>query len=264
MGKPGLVLVCEEGADARIWGRFPERLAEWFEVDSWELRDGQPAPDGGWAVAVGQADAVDAVVGLVAAGRAAAGVLISPMLGLLALELGTVDQEYRAARLEFFDVFEEFTPQLVSGDFPEAERRRLVVGSTAELEPLLARDELELVRQVQVDALPWAMRRGLELRAGNPPADEELTEEERASRTAQLVSDHLAREEWFDRAAGFGDRLTVLTGPGQRTAGPLLEPRLRGVRVVNPPTRTDYPWLEDPDELVGVVREAAGGRAEDR
>jgi hypothetical protein len=31
-----------------------------------------------------------------------------------------------------------------------------------------------------------------------------------------------------------------------------------GVRVVNPPTRTDYPWLEDPAAVLAVVRTAAG------
>lgn len=209
------VLVCGWEGDRRIWGRFAELMGERYEVRWWDLREAESWP-GSVEVAVAGRGGEDAAVEMVRAGRAGRAVLVLPE----ALERGSGSVA----------AMEEFFPMMASGDFPDAERRRMVEKLTAHLEPLLSAEALELVREVNLDVVAVGLARGAAFRDGG---------EEAATPT---------RESWLDAGAAVGERMTVLV----RAATPLA-PRLPGVQVKELPTRSEYPWLEDPDAVVAAI-----------
>jgi hypothetical protein len=178
---------------------------------------------------------------MVADGRAERALLILPEAGKLSAELSDADRSYRLAEIERTQSMHEFFPMMATRDFPAAEQRRMVTMLTAHLEPLLAPADLELVRQVQADLLQFAMRRGAEMADA---IDGEGYQEPPPS------------VPWVEAAADLGDRITVLTGPGLHSAGPVLAQYIPGVRVVELDVRSDFPWLEDPAAVLAAVRTA--------
>jgi pimeloyl-ACP methyl ester carboxylesterase len=220
IAKPVIVLVCGWESDGRIWEPLADRLAERYEVRRWDLRDGGEAPAGA-ELAVSACGGEDAAVELVREGRAGRAVLLLPE----ALERGS-----EPAAVGFpLDIMDEFIPMMSSGDFPDVERRRMVALMTAHLEPVLPAGALELVREVQLTSVAAGLERGAALRDG--------TEQGRPERAS-----------WLSADARVGELLTVLIRATTR-----LLPRIPGVRVVELAARSDYPWLEDPDEVLAAL-----------
>jgi hypothetical protein len=213
-----VVLVCGWDGDGRIWGPFADALAERYEVRRWDLRDGDEAPAGG-DLAVSVCGGEDAAVELVRDGRVGRAVLVLP---------AALDRS-GGQPAEGTHPIEEFIPMMASGDFPDAERQRMVVSTTAYLEPVLPAGALELVRQVQLDSVAVGMEQGIALRDG----------------TGHGIPE---RSSWLSTGVTLGDRLTVLI----RSTAPLA-PRIPGVGLVELAARSDYPWLEDPDEVLAAI-----------
>jgi hypothetical protein len=233
-----VLLVNEWYSDGRIWGRFADALAERYEVRRWQPRDSDTPPAGEVDVVVAQRGVEHAALKLVTAGRVGRAVLVLPEVTGIAWELSDADRAADQAKEHPMEIMKEFMP-MMAGDFPATERQRMVRLLTAYLEPLLAPTELALVREVMFDMLVAAERRGAELRDGLAETDP--------------APDRPDEQPWTVLAKDVGDRLTVLTGDGMRSAGPVLERLIPGARIVELAARSDYPWLEDPAEVIAAI-----------